>query len=813
MAEPHPERSTFKSALQSGGIGHRLAVLILLFSSLVTLILTSFQLYLDFRHDVDTIHTRLNEVQQSHVKSMAASLWNLDTALLKLQMEGLAQLPDIVGVELRDTHDNHTDPLHLTIGDTQISNRTITRDYHLISKEVDESTPLKIGQLRLYASLEAVYARLQDKALVILASQGIKTFLVSLFILLIIHRLVTRHLIAISHYASDLDLTTLQPPLELQRRKRPRDEFELVTDSINQMRDGLQHAYGALQQHSILLQQRVEERNRAQQAQEVLSRLLSTALKPWDLNTQLEKALDIILEVHWLNLKPYGSLFLMSEDGNKLVLTTNHRTPPALVEQCSQVDLGSCLCGQAALQRTPIFATHVDDRHHTHYEGMADHGHCCVPILHQGEILGVLNLYLEAEHQLTQEDRTLVLAMADALASLIHAKQSEMALLDSKEAAEAGNRTKDRFLAIMSHELRTPMNAILGFGEILENTTLSPTQEDLLAKQRRASEDLLDLITDILEMSQFDAHLPDPIASFFPLDTFCNTLQEEWAPRAKHKGLTLTLHQTAPTTPLYGCQPLLKKVLMILLGNAIKFTDQGDVTLRTALEGETLVLEVQDTGVGIPEDIMDQIFQPFTQGDDSFTRRYGGAGIGLAVAHRYTSAMKGTIRAIQPPQGGTLFQVHIPTKLENVSQHSGTPSDVEPQPPLTDQGIRILYAEDDEMNATLVSTLLGKTPHDLTVVDNGALALERIQSERFDLVLMDIQMPVMDGYQATRAIRAWEHQEKRPRMPIYALTAHALQQDIEQSRQAGCDKHLTKPIARTSFLAMIESIPLYPQQT
>jgi signal transduction histidine kinase len=246
-------------SLKSDGIGKRLVVVILLFSSVITLILTSFQLYLDFRRDVDTIEMRLEEVRQSHLQSLAASLWNLDVGLLKLQMEGLERLPDMVGVELKEISSDNNDPLAMSIGNTFIEKGTIHRGYGLFYAE-GEQEPRHIGQLTVYASLDGVYARLLDKALVILVSQGVKTFLVSLFILLVIHRIITRHLVTISRHLSTLNFNSQNRLLQLERNTNQNDELSLVVESVNQMSISLEQAYNELQQNSALLELRVKER-------------------------------------------------------------------------------------------------------------------------------------------------------------------------------------------------------------------------------------------------------------------------------------------------------------------------------------------------------------------------------------------------------------------------------------------------------------------------------------------------------------------------------------------------------------------------
>jgi signal transduction histidine kinase/CheY-like chemotaxis protein/HPt (histidine-containing phosphotransfer) domain-containing protein len=406
-------------------------------------------------------------------------------------------------------------------------------------------------------------------------------------------------------------------------------------------------------------------------------------------------------------------------------------------------------------------------------------------------------------------------ALADSFNRSVEERGRSDELLRERHAADDANRAKSEFLANMSHEIRTPMNGVIGMLELTLDTSLSPVQRDYLTTARGSAESLVDIINDILDFSKIEAGHSTLDAVEFSLRESIGDTVRSLEHRADQKGLKFAL-EIAPDVPdgLIGDIGRLRQVIINLVGNAIKFTHKGEVLLRVDadyLDEDSVLLHflVSDTGIGIEPDNQKRVFEAFQQADTSTTRQFGGTGLGLAISSRIVALLKGRIGLASEPGKGSVFDFTALFRLSSAETATLPGIGEEPvsitSPAVRGKSLRILVAEDNAVNQKLASSLLQRAGHVAVIVPNGREAVAAVKRERFDVVLMDVQMPVMGGFEATRLIRELEAVTGR-RLPIIAVTARAMKGDREACLAAGMDGFVPKPIQSATLLETIEHL-------
>ncbi|HKX41317.1 MAG TPA: ATP-binding protein [Burkholderiaceae bacterium] len=766
---PSPRRGWLASLsrVPRGGIATALLLRVVLFSTVVTLVLTVLQLTLSYRSERARLESRFGEIDQASSRSLGESLWALDSRQLQEQLEGILRLPSIRAVGVREIVSS-AHAFTVLRGERQTS-RVVVKEFPLVCCG---ERPQVIGVLHIEATLTDIYRELAAQAIVILLSNAAKTFLVAFFILFVVHRLATRHLADLAASMGRVTPDAEAPPLQLRRVRVEGDELDQLVEALNAMRE-------RLRQHAMEL---------------------------GNANARMAAILDNMPDLAWV--KDAGGHYIAV---NRALAASKGFSEP--IQMIGKTD--------GELHPPELARSYVlDDA-----EVMASNGSKRIEEDHVG-----------ADGSSTRVE-TIKTALRDGegrvagtvgIARDITARRQAETEREARRAAEAANRAKSDFLAHMSHEIRTPMNAIVGMSYLALQSGLTPQQQNYVQKIHAAAESLLGIINDILDFSKIEAGKLDIEAIAFNLDDVMHGLNSLVGMSAEAKGLALQfmLPQQLPTA-VVGDPARLRQVLLNLGDNAVKFTERGEVVIAIEIverhaRSVRLRFEVRDTGIGMTPDEQRRLFQPFSQGDSSTSRRYGGTGLGLSISRHLVRMMGGgDIEVHSAPGRGSRFRFELPFELQSNLQASlqrepaapplprseilsggGVPSEsratraARRQGALLDhqarlRGAHVLLVEDNDVNREIATTLLDRAGIVVSVACDGRQALEMLACGRFDAVLMDCQMPVMDGYEATRQLRL---QPQWRELPVIAMTANALVGDRDDVLAAGMNDHIAKPI-------------------
>lgn len=744
-----------EALFNGNGVAKKLIVALVMFSTLVTTLATAIELYTDYRREMREIGRSMEFIGKSYLPTLTDSVWVADREQIQTQLDGLLRLPDIeyIGISV----DGKT---RWSAGSVR-SQRKLDAEVPLIREQRGRS--LTIGTVQVVASIDNVLARLWDRLLVTLVSNGLKTLLVSGFMLLVFQYLVTRHLTRLSAFVRRIDPAAPQgEQLQFDRPAsglwRP-DMLDTVASSITALSRSLRDAHEGLRESGERLHALTRE------------------------TTAFIYEIDRDGRIVFANRAFPGLTYALAE-GALLI----DAFPPELKQRMAQ-----------AVERT-----FVDARAQRLEYTIADPAGpartyiaAVTPIWRDSRVASVALTSVDISDQKAAE-----LAVRDlnsGLESRVRERTAE--LHQAVERAENANRAKSDFLSHMSHELRTPLNAVLGFAQIIEMSSPSAEQLRWAGEIRRAGDHLLRMIEDLLDMARIEVGKVKITIEPFDLATIVAEAVALAQPMIEARGLRLVQDCRHGVWQVMSDRLRLRQVLVNLLSNATKYNrEQGTVTVRCEPQGQRIRVSVIDTGMGIAPENIARLFRPFERvGAEVGTVE--GTGIGLALSKQLADLVGAGIGLDSQVGHGSVFWIDLPRADDAASPGRAPPPVAQAN---SASAIEVLYIEDNPSNASVVAAFLAQHPYiHLQSAGDGPTGLAMARQGRADIILLDIQLPGMDGYEVLRRLRA---EPQLSGVPVVALTSHAMPHDVERALAAGFDRHLAKPVDLFELLGVLNTL-------
>lgn len=753
-----------RQALFNGnGIARKLIVALVLFSSLITAVITAVELYAEYRRDRGRIDESIAFIRTSFLPALAASVWVADEEQLKYQLDGLLRLPDLefIGISV----DGRT---RWSVGE-QRSRRSVNAELPISYQHRGQQ--VEIGRLRVVASVDAILGRLWQRLLIVLVGNGLKTLIVAFFMLLVFQWLVTRHLSRIAAFVRRLDPgNPTGEPLRLDRpetgRWRP-DMLDAISNAISKLSGALQQAREQVAQEEVRLRALTEQ------------------------STAYIYEIDRDGRIAFAN-RTYAGLQRDDVIGSKLA-----EWFPATLRPMIDQTLERVFAGQG-LQRMEYAIPDLAGQVRSYLAALA-------PVEQGGAVAAAALTAIDVTEQKTAEAQ--VRELNATLEQRVDERTQELAL--AKKTADEANRAKSEFLSSMSHELRTPLNAVLGFAQLLEHEGIDAKHRTWVHEIRRAGDHLLQLISDLLDLSRIEAGQLTVRPETVDVDKLIERSLSIVRPLMRERGVALVelpgaTHHTVRADPLR-----LNQILVNLLSNATKYNrDGGKVAVRCEVEADRVRILVEDTGRGLTQEQMARLFQPFERLGAERTAAEG-TGIGLALSRRLAELMGASVGARSTPGVGSVFWVEVPRSARaEPADARAAPAAAPPEPAA--RARRLLCVEDNAANLRVITDFLGHQPSvRVTTATTGEIGLEIARRERPDLVLLDIHLPGIDGFAVLAALRS---DPATRGIPVVALSADALPAQVGAALDRGFDRYLTKPLDLALLWQSIVELLPSPQQ-